>query len=185
PMRSVLIYDPVGGALDRATAAPSSDPELGAAPAPPRVTESVEIERDAAATRGLPAGPVRLLERAADGTLALLGEARLFDPASRAARVDTIAIGTAHGLTGHRERRDWSKDGDQRRLSEELLITIDSTRPRPVDVVVREHLYRGLNWTLAYQSAPAAKEGPQQIALRTTVPANGRAKVLYVVVYTW
>jgi hypothetical protein len=31
----------------------------------------------------------------------------------------------------------------------------------------------------------AAKEGPQQISLRTQVPANGRAKVLYVVVYTW
>jgi hypothetical protein len=51
--------------------------------------------------------------------------------------------------------------------------------------VIREHLYRGQNWTLAYQSAPAAKEGPQQISLRTKVPANGQAKVLYVVVYTW
>jgi hypothetical protein len=55
----------------------------------------------------------------------------------------------------------------------------------PVDVVVREHLYRGQTWTLAYHSAPAIKEGAQQIALAAAVPANGEAKVLYVVVYTW
>ena len=84
-----------------------------------------------------------------------------------------------------RERRDWFKDTDQKRFSEEFLLTIDNARRRPIDVVIREHLYRGQNWTLAYQSAVAAKEGPQQISLRTQVPANGRAKVLYVVVYTW
>ena len=105
--------------------------------------------------------------------------------ASAGARGATIAIGTAVGLTGHRERRDWARDDDQRRFSEELLLTIDSARATPVEIVIREHLYRGQNWTLAYHSAPAAKEGTRQIALRAAVPANGRAKVLYVVVYTW
>jgi hypothetical protein len=184
-MRSVLVYDPVGSHLDRPTAMPAFDPKLGTEPAPPRVSESFEVERDERAEHGLPAGPVRLYEQRADGSLALLGEARLFEAASRGARVDTIPIGTADGLTGHRERRDWLKDSAQKRLSEELLVTIDNARGRAVDVVIREHLYRGQNWTLAYQSARATKEGPQQIALRTTVPANGQAKVLYVVVYTW
>jgi len=96
-----------------------------------------------------------------------------------------VAIGTADGVTGHRERRDWAKDDDHKRFSEELLLTIDNARAQPVEIVVREHLYRGQNWTLAYQSAPASKEGAQQISLRTAVPANGQAKVLYVVVYTW
>jgi len=51
---------------------------------------------------------------------------------------------------------------------------------------VREHLYRGQNWTLAYQSGPRGQGGPRsRFSLRTTVPANGQAKVLYVVVYTW
>jgi len=44
----------------------------------------------------------------------------------------------------------------------------------------------GQNWTLAYQSSQnAEKEGPQQIALKTHVPAKGSSRVLYVVVYTW
>lgn len=185
-MRQVLVYDPIGTRLDHPGASPDADPWLGVRPAaPPRITESFEIDRDARATRGLPGGPVRLLERRPDGALAVLGEARLFDAATGVATVDTVAVGTAAGVTGHRERRDFAKDDDGRRFSEEVLVTIDNARPRPVEVVVREHLYRGQNWTLAYQSAPATKEGSQQISLRTPVPANGQAKVLYVVVYTW
>ena len=185
-LRSALVYDPIGTALDHAGAIPVSDPAIGAVPdAPGQVSESFEIDRDPQAPRGLPAGPVRLVERRADGALELLGESRLFDAATRVADVDTIAIGVARGVVAHRIRRDWARDDDQRRFSEEFLIAIDNTRSRPVDLVLREHLYRGQNWTLAYQSVPAVKEGPQQIALRTTVAANSRAKVLYVVVYTW
>jgi len=185
-MRSVLVYDPIGTRLDHPGAAPIADPALGAdATVATRITESFEIDRAGHTTAGLPAGPVRLLERRPDGSLAVLGESHLFDVATRAADVDTVAVGTADGVTGRRERRDWAKDSDQKRFSEEFLLTIDNARPRPIDVVIREHLYRGQNWTLAYQSAAAAKEGPQQISLRTRVPANGRTKVLYVVVYTW
>jgi hypothetical protein len=185
-MRSVLVYDPIGTRLDHPGAAPIADPALGAdAAGATRVTESFEIDRTGHTTAGLPAGPVRLLERRPDGSLAVLGESHLFGAATRIAGVDTVAVGTADGVTGRRERRDWAKDTDQKRFSEEFLLTIDNARPRPIDVVIREHLYRGQNWTLAYQSAAAAKEGPQQISLRARVPANGRAKVLYVVVYTW
>jgi hypothetical protein len=157
--------------------------------AEPRFATAIIDERDLAgladAQAELDRVVVRLLERRPDGSLARLGEARLFDAATRAARVDTIAVGSAAGLIGHRVRRDWGRNDEQRRFSEEFLITIASTRPRPVDVLVREHLYRGQNWVLAYQSVPAAKDGPQQITLRASVPANGQAKVLYVVVYTW
>ena len=185
-LRSVLVYDPIGPALDHPGAAPAADPDLGARThRTTRITESLELDRDARADHALPGGTGTLIERRAGGVQVTRGTARLFDAATANARAETIAIGTAVGLIGHRERRDWAKDDDQHRFSEEFLLTIDSARPRPVEVVIREHLYRGQNWTLAYQSAPAAKEGAQQIALRAAVPANGRAKVLYVVVYTW
>lgn len=185
-MRTVMVYDPIGTRLDHAGSSPISRPTLGVdEAAPTRVIESFEIDRDERATRGLPAGPVRLFERHPDGSLAVLGESRLFEAATRGASADTVAIGTADGVIGHRERRGWARDDDRKRFSEEFLLTIDNARPRPVEIVLREHLYRGQNWTLAYQSAPAAKEGPQQISLRVAVPAHGHAKVLYVVVYTW
>jgi hypothetical protein len=188
-MRSVLVYDPIGTKLDHPGSTPVRDTMLGVVPpAPTRVSESFEIERDVDATIGLPAGPVRLLERRADGSLALLGESRMFDTATQKARVDAIAIGTAEGITGKRTRREFTIDDPRKRLAEDFKITIDNTRATPVDIVVRDHLYRGENWTLAYVSLPlehATQEGSQQIALRTRVPSKGRLEVLYTVVYTW
>lgn len=185
-LTSMLVYDPIGAALDNPSAVPARDLDLGMKPpATDRVTENLEIARDPH-VRGLPAGPVRLFERRADGTLVELGDAKLFGPADRAATFDTIPIGTAQGVTGHRTRREITIDDDRHRLTEEFEIAIDNTRPQPVHVLLREHLYRGQNWTLAYNSATsAAKEGAQQIALRTDVPARANAKIVYVVVYTW
>lgn len=191
PMRSVLVFDPIGTKLDKGGSAPDRDANLGietSAPTrvPSRVTESFEVSRKTASSEGLPGGPVRLLQRNPDGSLGVLGEARLFDAATRVAEVDTVAIGTADGVTGRRERRDLTIDDDDKRLVEEFVLTIKNTRTVPVEVVLREHLYRGQNWTLAYQTArEPTKEGPQQISIRTTVPASSETKVLYVVVYTW
>lgn len=186
-MRSVLVYDPIGTKLDHGGVAPIRDPALGVVPAASaRVTESFEIPRDPETTRGLPGGPVRLLERRADGSLVVLADARMFDAASRVAEVDTVPIGTATGVVGSRERREITIDDDGKRLVEEFVLTVTNQRALPVEVVLREHLYRGQNWTLAYRSAEdAEKEGPQQISMRTTVPAHGTSKVLYVAVYTW
>ncbi len=184
-LRTVLVYDATGPTHDHTGAAPVGDPELGRRARTAKVFESLELARDADADRGLPAGMGTLIERRADGTQATLGTSRLFDGAPGVVRAETVQIGAAKGLAGRREQRDWARDDEQRRYSEEFLVTIRSTRPQPVEVVVREHLYRGQNWTLAYQSGPASKEGAQQIALRAVVPANGEAKVLYVVVYTW
>ncbi|MCW5805158.1 MAG: hypothetical protein KIT31_22495 [Deltaproteobacteria bacterium] len=186
-MRSVLVFDPIGTKLDHAGTAPARELELGVKPSPSRrVTESFEVDRDTGASTGLPAGPVRLLERRPDGSLAVLGESRMFEVSTRVANVDAIAIGTAEGVSGVRERREITVDDDGKRLAEEFLITLENTRTHPVEIVLREHLYRGQNWTLAYESTGnAEKEGPQQIAMRTRVPAKGTARVLYVVVYTW
>jgi hypothetical protein len=189
PMRAVLVYDPVGAQHDRGGARPALDAELGVRPpAGPRVDESFEIERDPARTAGLPAGPVRLLERRADGVLAVLGEARLFEAAARGAATTTISVGTAERVTGRRERRELTVDLHRKRVVEEFVITIDNGRPRPVEVLVREHLYRGLSWTLAYLSVPfgnETKEGPQQVAPRITVPPRSKGRVMYAVVYWW
>jgi hypothetical protein len=189
PMRSILVYDPIGTQHDRAGRIPVMERDHGTRPpAGTRVHESFEIERDPQATAGLPAGPTRLLERKADGTLSLLGEARLFEATARVAVSDTFAVGTAGGVTGERERRELTVDGDRQRVVEDFVITIANDRPRPVDVVVREHLYRGTNWTLAYISVPVsaeAKEGPQQVAPRITIPPRSKGRVMYSVVYTW
>lgn len=193
PMHAVLVYDPIGTKLDSVAAEPSREVNLGAEPpAPFKVSESFEIQRPPAGIMpergfaGLPAGPVRLFERRPDGSLGVLGEARMFDAATRMAEVDTIAVGAAEGVTGHRERRELTIDEARKKVTEEFLITLDNRRDAPVGVLVREHMYRGLNWSLAYDSTKrSAQEGAQQISLRTSVEAKSQQKILYVVVYTW
>ncbi|NVB77743.1 MAG: hypothetical protein HOV81_05050 [Kofleriaceae bacterium] len=186
-MSSVLVYDPIGTKLDHAGPSPLTDPVLGITPpAPGRVTESFEITRDKAQSAGLPAGPVRLLDSRPDGSLAVLGEASLYDASTRVGDIDTIPVGTAEGVTGSRERRELTVE-DSKRIVEEFVITIENKRDYPVRVLLREHLYRGQNWVIAYpQSDPdAKKEGPQQFSMRRNVPARSQTKILYVVVYTW
>lgn len=186
PMRAVLVYDPIGTGLDYPHAQPVQDESLGVRPPPSRrVTESFEIDR-VATTQHLPGGAVRLIERRADGGLALLGEATLFGPGTLAASVDTVPVGTASEVTGRRERRELTIDNDRKRVVEEIAVTIENKRAQPVEVVLREHLYRGENWTIAYRSVfEIVKEGKQQIAMRVAVPARGKQTVLYVVVYSW
>ena len=187
PMRSVLVYDGTGPKLDNNSTTPIREPALGVVPAPAtRVTESFEVARDRGATAELPSGRVRLLEQRADGTLAVLGESSLFEASTKVASVDTITVGTASGVTAHRERRELTVDEDGKRITEEFHIVVDNTRPEPVEIVIREHFYRSVNWTLAYHSAlEATKEGAQAVALRTRVPAKGRTELVYVVVYGW
>nr|HEX4312940.1 hypothetical protein [Kofleriaceae bacterium] len=207
-LHAVLVYDPIGTELDNPSATPTLDPERGVAESKStKVSESFELVRDASDS-GLPGGPVRILERRPDGTLAVLADGTLYGAASRAATTDTVPVGVADGVTARRERRDFSVDADAHRAVEEFSIQLTSTRPAPVDVVVREHLYRGEDWSIAYlpPRVTATKDGQQQVSMRTRVPAAnkdagndakskdagkdadktvGKTEVYYVVVYTW
>ena len=177
PMKAVLVFDPIGTKLDNPSAVPLRDVSLGADTPSTKVSESFEIARDPHETDGLPAGPVRLLEREADGNLTLLGESHTFD---------LINVGTAEGVTAHRERRELTDDEARRRLTEEFTITVDNARAQPIDVLLREHLYRGQTWALAYWSVDDIKqEGAQAFVMRAHVPAHSQVKTLYIVVYTW
>ena len=185
-LRSVLVYDPVGTKLDNPAPLAVRDENLGVTPpAPTRVTESVEIVRDATRDLGLPDGGARLIERRPDGSLAVLADGRMFDSPTRVATFDTIALGVARDVLGHRARRDFNLDDDRRRLTEDFAIEVDNQRAHPVQVVMLEHMYRSANWALGFNSVPAELDGTQEISMRTEVPANSKAQVLYVVVYWW
>lgn len=184
--RPTLVFDAVGPGLDYQHGQPALDPNLGIVPAPStRVVESLSFERPPV-LRGLPGGPVRVFERKPDGALALLAEATLFGAATLISPIDTVPLGVADQVTGKRERRELTIDNDRKRITEEFGLVIDNARPRPIEVLLREHLYRGTGWTIAYWSVPQIdKEGKQQVAMWTTVPPRGKQTVIYVVVYEW
>lgn len=183
---SLLVFDPVGTSLDHGQP-PEKDASYGVGRWPATLDETVKFDLAAVADVALPAGPVRLATVQADGALRWQGEGKLLPPASDAERYLTVAIGDVDDVRGARQRTDFVRDDARQRLVEEIRITLTSTRATAVEVLVREHMYRGPCWTLAYHSTGdgVAKEGEQQIALTTTVPPAGTATVLYRVVYHW
>lgn len=187
PLRPTLVYDPVGTRLDRPDQEPPGDPAYGVQPWSTRVDESVLIDLTSYSTAPLPAGVVRLLRVDARGQLAWRGEGKLLPPSTGARRATAISVGRAADVTGRRRRTMYERDEESKRLIEEFELSFANDRDRPVEVLAREHLYRGTCWTLSYASTRhrVAKEGNQQVGLGLVVPARSRASIVYRVTYTW
>jgi hypothetical protein len=168
-----LFHDSVGVELDYRSLKPVAAESYGAG-APARRGDStvfrrLEIDRDRAPwLAALPAGE-------------LLGQT--FAPGDDA----SVVLGPAPEWHARRWQSDFLHDPHGRRVVEEIRVKIDSRATEPAVVVVREHLYRGLNWTIAYHNevAAARKEGPQAVRFEVPVPARGSALLVYRVVYTW
>lgn len=187
PLRATLVYDPVGTTLDGGAMRPLPDPQLGTQPWPRRIDESVLVDLTGASSEPLPAGTVRLYRVDGAGALAWRGEGTLLPPADDARRITAIAVGRAGDVTGQRTRSMFERDEDRQRLIEEFTLRFRNDRDRPVEVLAREHLYRGKCWILAYHSTGGriAKEGEQQVGLGVVVPARAAASIVYRVIYTW
>ena len=191
PAKQTLVYDPVGDGRDQTGREPNKGKEYGLDKTSTAVSQSIDVDlASAKIPAGLPSGTVRLVERTAKGELAPLGESRIFEKegtgTEKIAPTTSVAVGRASHVEGKRRRRELMIDEDAKRLVEEFEIELSNSAEHPVDVIVREHLYRGQNWSLAYYSEPqVVKEGAQKIALTTKVPAKGKARVVYRVVYWW
>jgi hypothetical protein len=186
-LKPTLVYDPVGTRLDSATMRPQMDERYGVERWPSAVDESLLVDLARVADGPLPSGPVRVFAVGEGGALVWRGEGRLLPSAADAERYTTVAVGRSPVVTGKRRRTDFSIDHDALRLVEEVTVTLANAGERPADVLVREHLYRGQCWALAYHSTGdrVAKEGAQQIGLGVVVPAGGEATVMYRVLYEW
>lgn len=186
-LQPTLVYDPVGTRLDSATMRPQTDESYGVERWPTAVDESLLVDLSRVADGPLPSGPVRVFMVGEGGALVWRGEGRLLPPAADAELYTTVAVGRSPAVTGKRRRTDFSLDHDALRLVEEVTVTLHNRGQQPADVLVREHLYRGQCWTLAYHSTGdrVAKEGAQQIGLGVAVPAGGEATVMYRVLYEW
>lgn len=189
-VKELLVVDAIGTRLDLSARVPRKVKEYGANESnTPPVEQSYEFVLPAILRReDIPAGDLRLFARRGD-QVRPLGQTRVGGDAIAADAVATkatIAVGSSAKVSATRKQTDFAIDADAKRLIEEITIELDNKGPTDAVVLVREHLYRGLNWSLAYYSVPALeKEGPQQISMRVTAPAKRKTKVSYRVVYTW
>ena len=190
-----LLYDPLGTDLNTKTRIPVRRQEFGETTAT-EVRRSIEIDLGSIGIDDkMPAGRLRVFQRGKDGSLSPVGEDYVFgDSEEEEAEEDEkkgnklrLAIGLAPEVTATRKQTDFLADEEEKRVVEEITIELKNNSELDVRVVLDEHMYRGMNWVLAYHNdmGTVSKEAKQDVRWRVTVPGKGKLRVIYRVVYSW
>jgi hypothetical protein len=149
-----------------------------------KVDVRAEIENAIANHLGmpLPAGRIRLYRRDADGQMEFIGEGTIsHTPADETVKVP---VGSAFDLIGERRQTDFHTDQRGHTTDETYEIKVKNRKSTPVDVIVVEHLNRGLNWQIM-EASTFTKRNSTTIELPILVPPGGETRVTYTAHYTW
>ena len=182
PARRLLIYDALGSP---AFGSPYTERNPGFA-ANTKVETYLEFRNDSASGLGvpLPAGRVRVARvDNADESLEFIGE----DAIGHTPKDETVRLklGSAFDVVGERRQVDYRVDTKARWIEEEIEITLRNHKAQPVDVQVREAMYRWSNWKLLTHSHPFEQDSTQLIHFNVTVPKEGATVVRYRTHYSW
>jgi hypothetical protein len=132
----------------------------------------------------LPAGRLRVSQLdKADGSLEFIGEDKIdHTPKDEQVRVK---LGSAFDVVGERRQVNFSVDTAGKVMEEEIEVKLRNHKPQPVEVVVKENLYRWSNWKILTQSHKFDKEDARTISFPVKVAKDGETVVRYRVRYTW
>jgi hypothetical protein len=117
----------------------------------------------------LPAGLVRLHKRdPADGQEEFVGE----DEITHTPKGEevTLRLGSALDVVGERRQTGFSCDMHGRWMKETIKIVLRNHKPGPVEVTVKENMYRWVNWEIIECSGPWSRETPLLPGRRTGLP---------------
>jgi hypothetical protein len=132
----------------------------------------------------LPAGRLRVSQLdKADGSLEFIGEDKIdHTPKDEQVRVK---LGSAFDVVGERRQVNFSVDTAAKWMEEEIEVKLRNHKMQPVDVIVKESLYRWSNWKILTQSHSFTKQDARTISFPVKVPKDGETVVRYRVRYTW
>ena len=95
----------------------------------------------------LPAGRIRVSKLdSADSTLEFIGE-DVIDHTPKNEKV-SIKLGSAFDVVGERRQVDFKLDTAHKSMSEDIEVKIRNQKKEPVTVIVKENLYRWVNWQI-------------------------------------
>ena len=80
---------------------------------------------------------------------------------------------------------DFAVDTRAHWLEEEVEVRLRNHKSEPVEVSVRENLYRWSNWTMLSKTQDFEKNDARTITFPVSVPKDGETVVRYRVRYTW
>ena len=132
----------------------------------------------------LPSGRIRVNKLdSADSTLELIGEDKI-DHTPRNEQV-LIKMGSAFDVVGERRQVNFSVDTSRKTMTEEIEVKLRNHKREPVTVVVKENLYRWVNWQITNRSHEFKKQDARTIHFPVKVAADGETTVRYTVQYSW
>ena len=130
----------------------------------------------------LPAGRVRVSQLdKADDALEFIGE----DVIDHTPKDETVRVklGTAFDVVGERRQVDFQING--RRIEETIEIKVRNHKQEPVDVLVRETLFRWSKNDVVESTHRYERDDARTVHFPVTIPADGETVVRYKVRYTW
>ncbi|MDH5537116.1 MAG: DUF4139 domain-containing protein [Betaproteobacteria bacterium] len=132
----------------------------------------------------LPSGRIRVNKMdSADRALEFIGEDTI-DHTPKNEDVQ-IKLGSAFDVVGERRQVSFTVDSSRRTMSEEIEVKLRNHKTEAVNVIVKENLYRWVNWQITHKSHDYRKEDARTVHFPVRVAAGGEVVVRYGVTYTW
>ncbi len=184
PVKKVFLYD--GAPQYRFYGGLNNAADYGSEDSNKKVNVVVEVKNSKENNLGmaLPKGKMRLYKRdEADGSLEFIGE----DEIDHTPKDETIKlhIGDAFDIVGERKRTDFHVDAGSHVITESFEIHIRNHKTEPVEVLVKETLYRWNNWEITESNQKWTKYDSNTIHFPVKVDKDGEQVITYTVKYTW
>ena len=181
PVEKILVYDATGRYMSGGGRHESPTYGLGS---PDDVRVLLRFDNDGGDGLGipLPAGRVRVSQTdEADGSLEFIGEDTI-DHTPRNETV-TITMGNAFDVVGERRQVSFQRGRDW--MTETIEVKVRNQKEVPVEVRIREHLYRWTNADITDISHEPDMLDARTMMVPVTIGPEGEAVVTYTVRYSW
>lgn len=132
----------------------------------------------------LPAGRVRFYRSDdEDGNLEFVGE----NDIGHTPRNENVSLytGNAFDLVGERKITHFQRDDRAQWMKESVEVTVKNRSKEPKEIIVRERLWRWMNWKLEDASAEYVKKDAQTIEFTVSLAPDEEKKVTYTAHYSW
>jgi hypothetical protein len=184
PVKKVFLYE--GAPQYRWYGGLITDAGYGSEEGNKKVNVIIELKNSKENRMGmaLPKGKVRLYKRdPADNSLEFIGE----DQIDHTPKDETVRlhIGDAFDIVGERKRTDFHVDTGSHVMTETFEIRVRNHKDVPVEVLVKEPLYRWNNWEITQSSLKYDKYDSSTIHFHTNVDKDAEQVITYTVRYTW
>lgn len=132
----------------------------------------------------LPSGRIRVNQiDTADDSMEFVGEDIIdHTPKDEGIR---IRMGNAFDIVGERQQTDFYIDHSRKIMEETIKIKVKNRKDVPVEVMVKESLYRAANWKLKNVSNKYDKNNAFLITFPLEIPAGREEVINYTVRYSW